>query len=506
MIPLSARRLLVPAGLAAVAALAGCLPSVSYEPRRLENVAIPVEDTRPKAPPPVEVREEPPPTAAARPFRFPPPTWAELPGGIKLATVARGGLPVVEVRVVIPGGAAADGERPGVAALTAELLREGGAGALSGRDLLARIEALGASLTAEATLDAIILRLSAPSAALEPALALLGQVVLRPRLGPPALESLKRRAIARLNERTREDGAWAARTMLHRELYLLPTERHPYSSAAPSATELQKITAADCRAFHERQLSPARLVVVIAGDVTPEAARAAAEPAFAGAPRRRSEPADPSLTDPVPPESLKITLVDLPGAARSEIDLAFIGPARGDREWPAFALAGQLLGAAEPLRVARGPVPLVVHASAPASQTGPAVQALLDRLEGIATTGAQPDEVEAAAKQAAAALAVRLETAAALADELATLKLGGLPDDYHEGLRREQREMPAALVGKVAGELLRPAHGVLVVAGDAEKIGPVLAHFGQVKVVDPGRDFERRKTLPANPEAPLTVE
>jgi len=41
---------------------------------------------------------------------------------------------------------------------------------------------------------------------------------------------------------------------------------------------------------------------------------------------------------------------------------------------------------------------------------------------------------------------------------------------------------------------------------DAEKIGPVLSHFGEVVVVNPEKEFERVKTIPMNASAPIELE
>ena len=47
--------------------------------------------------------------------------------------------------------------------------------------------------------------------------------------------------------------------------------------------------------------------------------------------------------------------------------------------------------------------------------------------------------------------------------------------------------------------------GATTVAGDAAVIGPMLSHFGEVKVVDPTRDFARERTIPMDANAPLEV-
>ncbi len=82
----------------------------------------------------------------------------------------------------------------------------------------------------------------------------------------------------------------------------------------------------------------------------------------------------------------------------------------------------------------------------------------------------------------------------------------GLPDDSDDGYRKELRDITAPLALKAASEAIRPGHAIVVVAGDAKIIGPMLSHFGDVKVVDPTRDFERVRTLPMNAEAPIEVE
>jgi hypothetical protein len=72
--------------------------------------------------------------------------------------------------------------------------------------------------------------------------------------------------------------------------------------------------------------------------------------------------------------------------------------------------------------------------------------------------------------------------------------------------REELRDVTPALALKAAGDKIRSGREVVVVAGDATVIGPMLSHFGEVKVVDPTKNFERVRTIPKNEAAPLEVE
>jgi predicted Zn-dependent peptidase len=487
-------------GAIAAALLLGCAAPIGTGPRADRSAGSAIKDTSPRAQPPAEAREEPPVAPPAPPFRFRAPAWIELPSGLKIAAVSRPGQPLVEIRVIVAAGAAADGDRPGVAALTGELLREDSAG---------RLAALGAALSADTTLDATVIRLSVPRERLPEALGLLGAALQRPRFDPADLTRIKRRAVEQRQELELNDGRWAALAMLHREIFRLPAERHPYSSLDATPEEIEKVTAEHCRAFHRRHFTPSNTALLVVGDTTPDAVRAAADKAFRG--RTPGSAPALSLTDPMPPEALRITLVDRPRSSQSDIYVGFLGPARDDKDWPAFEVASQVLGGAAiagaalsmPMDVSRGPIPLLAYATVPPVKTGLALQALLDRAERLAATAPDPEDVEAAARSLNSALAARMQTAGGIADELARLRGLGLPDDHLDGLWERLRDVTPALVTKVAGEVVRSDHAVVVVAGDAEVIGPLLSRFGQVKVVDPTHDFERRRSIPANPEAPI---
>ena len=81
----------------------------------------------------------------------------------------------------------------------------------------------------------------------------------------------------------------------------------------------------------------------------------------------------------------------------------------------------------------------------------------------------------------------------------------GLPDDYDDGYRKELGEITGPLALKAASEHLRSGHEVIVVAGDAATIGPMLSRFGEVKVADPTKDFARVRSIPMDANAALEV-
>ncbi len=504
--------------------LGGCASTTPPPPRPVTNVQIPVKDTTAKPKVAEPAREAPPASGPAREFRFPRVTWAELPSGLKVASVESRALPIVQIRVVVLAGKAADGEKPGLARMTGELLKDGGAGPMSSREVLTRIESLGADLSVETGFDKTVLGLAVTKDHLGEAMALLGTMVSAPQMSPVEFGKLKKREIDRAADDARTSGRWGASMMLWRDLFTLPADRHPYATYDATPADLERVGAADCRAFHQRWYVPKNTFVVVAGDTTPDAARAAVEKAFAG--YRGGEPPTISFTDPNPPSSLKITVVDRPKSSQSDIFVGTLGPERTDASWPNVAVANQVLGGgvsgrlfadvrekqslayrtgSSLIELAHGPAPLVAYAGTQTAKTGLALKALLDNLESIGKSAPSPGEVDTATRYLSDVFAIKIETIGAVADELVHLKTVGLPDDYDDGYRKELREVTPDAAGKAAAAHVRDGHAIVVVAGDADLIGPMLSHFGEVKVVDPTRGFERERTIAYRPEAPLEL-
>ncbi|MBE3072109.1 MAG: insulinase family protein, partial [Acidobacteria bacterium] len=115
-------------------------------------------------------------------FAFPVVQQATLPNGLRLWTVERQGLPVITMLLLVPAGSAADpADRPGLAAMTADMLDEGSGdrSALDIEDAFARI---GSDLSTEIGPDATVLALTTLSRFTGRALHLLADVASHPRL------------------------------------------------------------------------------------------------------------------------------------------------------------------------------------------------------------------------------------------------------------------------------------------------------------------------------------
>ena len=156
--------------------------------------------------------------------------------------------------------------------------------------------------------------------------------------------------------------------------------------------------------------------------------------------------------------------------------------------------------------LARGPVPITAYAGTQTAKTGLAVQALLDNLKRISRACFERGARHRASlsgrhvrgphgdgrrRSRHGGVAARARTARRL--------LRRVSERDPRRLRRQRAE-------KAIGEHVREGHAVISVAGDAEKIAPVLSHFGDVIVFNPEKEFERVRTIPANPQAPIELD
>jgi zinc protease len=438
--------------------------------------------------------------------------------------VRESALPIVAIRVAFLVGKSADGEKPGLVATTASLMEEGGAGPHSGKELANRVESLGSFLGISTTADRTVFSMTVTKDGLWKASELLGTIVQSPRFSAIAFDKLKKRELDGAADSARSSGSWAASMVLYRDLFALPTDHHPYASFAPSPADVARLTSSDCRATHRKWFIPKNAFVVVAGDTSPDEVRTVVAKAFGGF--SGGEVPTISYPEVQAPDHRRITLVDRPKASQSDVYVASLGLERGDKQWTSFAVTNKILGggvggrlfkdvrdkqalayvaSSQITELGHARAPLVSYVGTQTAKTGVALDAVLKELDRLATTAPDDAEVEAARRFMKDMFAIRFETVGAVADEIVRKHSLGLTDDYDDVFRRELAEVTPALVTKLAGETFRSGHEIVVVAGDANAVGPMLRHFGEVKVLDPTKEFARVTTLPMDASAPLEI-
>ncbi len=496
------------AALFVLVALAGCgasPPPPAPAPVAKPSASAPVAAAPTAKPDPLAT----PPAAGITPsLPFPPINHRSLANALELRVVPRKTYPIIELRLVVMSGQASDGEKPGLAAVAGELLKQGGAGKWTGRQLIEQAESLGSNLAISTERDATRISMGVTSADLEPALAILSAVVQAPRFAPEEFKKLKQEEIDRVKSSARGSAGWAASMLLYRELFELPTSIHPYSRYDALPTELEVLTLGDCKGWHKKHVTPENSVLVVAGDVDSAAVEAAVTKAFSGWKGKKPEP--PSFSNPERPKHTEIVIADRPGSPQSQIYVATLGPERQSPDFPALKGADMVLGGGVAGRLfldvrekrslaystgsfveepAHGPIPVVLSAGTQTPKTPEAVAALLEHARLITTQAPNPDELEIAQRQLSDSFLFRMETVGSIADLTAKLAILHLPDDYYDEYRKAVRNLDASDIVAVAQRNYQPAASLVIVAGDASAIAEPLKKIAPVRVVDPERGF-----------------
>ncbi len=492
------------------------------------KVAPPPPATRvEKGPPPsvsatAEAPPGPPPSGAFREFLMTEPVWQTLSNGLRVATLKNASLPIVQIRVVVLGGASADGDKPGLASLTANLLSDGGAGSMSSGEFAERLESLGASLSVTTGFDRITLSTGVTKDQFGEALSLLSMAVAKPKMDAAEIKKLKKRVADDLSDKARTDGRWGAMMMLHKTMFDVGGAPGPYGRYEAMPSDVMKLGGADCREFHKNFFAAENMFVVVAGDVSEAEVKEATEKTLGAMPAKVGFSA--ALQTGAAPKGMQVVLLDRPKSTQSDVVVGVFGPARKAPEFAPWMVANQVLGGGTTGRLflelrekaalayrtqstvaefKNGPTLLTAYVGTQTNKTGLAVAALLREIESLEAAAPTAEEANLAARFLSDSMAIRLETVGALASELAKNVTLGLPDAEPRLLAQQFRAVTAEEVGRVAKANLRSSAKAVVVSGDAKVVGPMLRYFADVSVVDPMNGFRVTETLTKDENAKL---
>jgi len=252
--------------------------------------------------------------AAAPPLPPPPPpspapraTRSAGPAGSLLIVEESHAVPLVHLELAARSGSAADPRgNEGLINLAAELARRGAAGRT--REALDEaLDALGARLDVVVEPDSVRFVGEVLARNLDPFLALLADVVLRPDFTVAELGRTRREIQAQLDENRNDDRALCSR-YFERRLY----GDHPYGRASDGTEKsLARLRRAEVEDRFRAAFAGRNLIFGAAGDVTPDAFQTKITRAFAGL-QPGAPPAPAVLRQPLLPDGWRIQLVDKP--------------------------------------------------------------------------------------------------------------------------------------------------------------------------------------------------
>lgn len=420
-----------------------------------------------------------------------------LDNGLRVVVLENHELPAVSVRLGSRYGAFAE-SKPGAAQFACQMITRGTR--LRDAKALAEItEGNAITLGAGASIDSLSVTGRATSDRFRLLMQLLAEVVRFPTFPEDEFAEEKQRTLAGLRIAEKQPEQIAERAF-RRALF---GEFFYGRSARGTSAEVQRLEPADCRTFWKAAVRPEQCILYVAGDVDPDKAFELAEALFSD---WEAEGAPPALAMPkLPPaRPTKILLVDVPGAVQSQIRVGQLGITRADERWPAALVLTQVFGGSfesrlnETIRVKRGLTygargglasgrfagRFYVSTFSKTATTAEAVRAIFDEIRRLREEAPTDHELDQAVSYLVGSYPARYETPEAVIGELFSLELDGLSRDWPTKTLEAVREVTAGDVQALARDLVDPDRQVVVVVGDADRVGEELEGIAGVEVVD----------------------
>ncbi len=270
----------------------------------------------PSMPPLQNPRDQKPPIGEMQAFNFPLPTSFTLANGIKVFYWRKSDLPLITLAARFNRGAAADpSSKAGRMNLMADMLDES-AGNRNASQFSDAVDNLGAQLGTGADQRGVTVQLSCLSAKFTPALDLMADAVIRPRMNAEdwkRVKDLQLEALAMEND----DPETVASKVANREFF---GPNHPYSRPVSGSTPtVRALTLADVRQAY-RSISPSQATIFACGSLSSAQLKTELDKRFGKWLKAPTPEPAPTFSE-VSSNAQRVVIVDRPDAVQTVIQV-----------------------------------------------------------------------------------------------------------------------------------------------------------------------------------------
>jgi zinc protease len=431
---------------------------------------------------------KPPPLGAPPSLNPPPITTRELTNGLKIVVVEQHELPLVDVLLQVRSGGESDpAGKMGTAALVAAMLTEGTT-TRTALQIADQAAYLGVQLNASSGWEQSTVSLHTPIAQLDSALALFGDVALRPSFPTADLERVRKVRLTALQQ-LRDRGPSIADRAFATAVF---GAQHPYGRPlAGTEGSIASISRDEIQRFYTTYVRPNNATLLVVGDVRPNDVERRARELF-GAWTRGTVPT-PATSTARSAKATTLVLVDKPGAAQSSFRIGGIGAPRSTSDYFALQVMNTILGGAFTSRLnqnlrethgytygagsgfglRRSAGPFITNAEIVTAKTDSALIEFAKELRAIRDT-VPADELAKAKRYLQLGLPANFETTGGIASEFLPLIAYGIPLDFFASAVQRYGAVTQADVQRVARQYVDPDKLTIVIVGDRKTIEPGL--------------------------------
>jgi zinc protease len=406
-----------------------------------------------------------------------------LDNGIQVKGIKSDESPLVYFSLILNGGATHDPiEKAGVAALTTEMLKEGGTASMSPEDLEEALGNYGANVNCLCSVENSYISGQCLNKDFAQVIKLVSEMILQPAWDEKAFDLAKENTIDYLKKSTTSQKSIAG--SVFKQLLWGKDHIFAYGSRGTEET-VNSITLDDVKDFYSKYYSPSITKMSVVGDLTEKQVKKAMEPLVKGWEPKEVEMPSMEMT----PAELehKIYFIDYPGSSQSYIVMGHGGLSEKDEDAQAARVVNDKLGASSSallfdiLRLKRGYTygayssfscglhnnSFTARSSVQATATKPSVELFREIIDGFDEIYTQEilDNTIASLKKASCG---KFENAFDRMYMLMDIYNYGLEDNYLKKREQELSEMTLERAQEVIAKYLDINQMAIVVVGDAK--------------------------------------
>ena len=421
---------------------------------------------------------------------------ATLDNGLRVIMVEHHELPIVAIEMLVKAGSVHESrEKPGLAHIVTQLLREG-TRTKESLEISESIDFIGGSLSVDCEYDSSSVTTTALVKHFDTILDLLSEVVRFPTFKAKEIALHRDKAITAIL-REKDNKASIAVRHFSEMLY----GRHPYSNPPIGTTKGLKAISRDAIIqFHKTHYLPNNSILTVVGDIDYEKTLTSIKKTFGG--WKRGVISKPTLPAVPKIDGYKIRIVNKPDLTQTEIRLGHMGIARNDPDYFALMLLNHIFGRGPASRLytkVRSEKGLTYGANsgfAARKLQGPfyvrtysknetAIETLLvvlDELKKLKSGGVTKEELVSAKSFCVGHYPLSMETAVQIASKILVQEFYGLPEDYIDKYLDSVMAVSMEDIEGAVKRVLDPGNMVITLVSKSEEILEEARALGEVEL------------------------
>jgi zinc protease len=445
----------------------------------------------------IEVATGVPGLSAERAVTWPKRTKSQLSNGLEVILAESHTIPQFHGELFFRSGNAAVADRaPGLAEMTATVVRTGTAKRVS-RQVEEDLRRIGADLSSAAGMDTSAISFAGLSEFAEPLLGLVNELAREAAFPEPEFERERRQKLEEVKLERTQPG-FLASERLRKVLF----GAHPYAQVSPTEQQVAAYKREDLQTVYRESYTPGNGLLILVGDFDPQAMLKNIEKVFGAWTGKKPE--SRMAAAPANPRGRLVYLVHVPGAVQTQIIAGCHAITRKHPDWVKLGLTNSLYGGAFNSRLVMniredkgytysprsGVSALRQHGyfSVSAAVRNDVVAASLTEIfyemDKLRSLPVPPAELADAQNYLSGVFSMGLATQDGLLSQFSNVALNELPDDYLETYRQKVRALTPDDLLATARKYLDSANMQIVVVGDRSQIESQTALFGELEVYD----------------------